>query len=283
MRRGQQSLPCPSPRAGPGTPLSGNPARAAGEPKGQLEILWDNGVFGGAGVLASERNTIVTLASSADDFLIEEGWWHISRVRATHLNVPDRDLAAADVAFYEGIFPNGGPNDNRLIVEMKDLPVLEVDTGQRPFGFDLNELYVDFPTVSLGPGYYFVVVRGVGNGPQEGNRSFWARTSPGQIILDQGWFKSEYFDVPEWTPVQSMVGVPDEFAWTLYGEVGFAPGDFDGDGDVDIADFSRFTGCYTGSGRPIRNEQCRVADLDNDGDVDIADFSTFAENFTGSQ
>lgn len=60
------------------------------------------------------------------------------------------------------------------------------------------------------------------------------------------------------------------------------PGDFDGDGDVDIADFAFFSACFTGSGVPCEPPCCQ-ADLDGDGDVDIADFAIFSSNFTGSQ
>lgn len=62
----------------------------------------------------------------------------------------------------------------------------------------------------------------------------------------------------------------------------FIPGDFDGDNDVDIVDFSTFTGCFAGAGAepPLG---CEPADFDGDRDVDIVDFSTFATNFTGAR
>jgi hypothetical protein len=61
-------------------------------------------------------------------------------------------------------------------------------------------------------------------------------------------------------------------------------GDFDGDGDVDLADFAAFGQCYGGSGLPPAPGCPKGvdADLDGDTDVDIADFSIFAQNFTGS-
>lgn len=67
-----------------------------------------------------------------------------------------------------------------------------------------------------------------------------------------------------------------------YGGLQNIPGDFDGDGDVDIADFAFLSTCFTGGGIPCSGDCCR-ADLDGDGDVDIADFSTFSANFTGSR
>jgi hypothetical protein len=48
-------------------------------------------------------------------------------------------------------------------------------------------------------------------------------------------------------------------------------GDLDGDGDVDLADFSRFLACMgadLGGG-------CQSADIDGSGEVDLADFAQF--------
>jgi len=62
-------------------------------------------------------------------------------------------------------------------------------------------------------------------------------------------------------------------------------GDFDGDGDVDLADFTQFQLCFGGSSNPPAPTcpQGVDADLDSDGDVDLADFLIFQQNFTGSR
>jgi hypothetical protein len=58
--------------------------------------------------------------------------------------------------------------------------------------------------------------------------------------------------------------------------------DFDGDGDVDLADFSAFQACFNGPNRPPA-EGCAVdADFDNDDDVDLADFGVFQACFNGA-
>jgi len=66
-------------------------------------------------------------------------------------------------------------------------------------------------------------------------------------------------------------------------------GDIDGDGDVDIDDFSVFRDCMSGPNvtpnppAPITLEQCLAAfDFDGDGDVDLGDFARFQTAFTGT-
>ncbi len=57
--------------------------------------------------------------------------------------------------------------------------------------------------------------------------------------------------------------------------------DFDGDLDVDDADFDLFQACATGPGVPISAADCDPADLDGDRDVDQSDFATFQRCFSG--
>jgi hypothetical protein len=59
-------------------------------------------------------------------------------------------------------------------------------------------------------------------------------------------------------------------------------GDYDEDGDVDLADFSHFQTCFNGPNRPYSFENgCADADIDGDGDVDLVDFSSFQACFNG--
>ena len=64
--------------------------------------------------------------------------------------------------------------------------------------------------------------------------------------------------------------------------LGPGPGDFDDDGDVDLADLLVLQSCFAGpDAAPPPN--CTAADLDGDGDVDLADVVTFQSLFTGSR
>ncbi len=56
------------------------------------------------------------------------------------------------------------------------------------------------------------------------------------------------------------------------------PGDSDGDGDADLADFAAFLACYNGSGSP---GNCARVDMNGDGDVDSCDFQSFQIQMSG--
>jgi hypothetical protein len=59
------------------------------------------------------------------------------------------------------------------------------------------------------------------------------------------------------------------------------PDDFDGDGDVDLADWTAMVGCLQGPGVMPTNGQCLVLDADQDDDIDLRDVAAFQRNFTG--
>ena len=76
-------------------------------------------------------------------------------------------------------------------------------------------------------------------------------------------------------------GIPDECeSW--------APGDFDGNEDVDLVDYWVFESCFSGScvDSPCdpalyADPCCAIGDSDSDGDVDLGDFARFQVAFTG--
>ena len=59
-----------------------------------------------------------------------------------------------------------------------------------------------------------------------------------------------------------------------------APGDSDGDWDLDLIDAHALQGCYTGPGRGPLAFPCTLSDVDADGDVDCADWDRFSSTWT---
>src|SRR3972149_5326677 len=97
-----------------------------------------------------------------------------------------------------------------------------------------------------------------------------------------GWSNAGQCKVP--APNTDFQAVAGGAAHTLGLRV-LVPGDFDGDGDVDLSDFLIFQQCFGGSNHPPA-PTCpggASADLGGDGDVDLADFLIFQQNFTGSR
>lgn len=60
-----------------------------------------------------------------------------------------------------------------------------------------------------------------------------------------------------------------------------APGDTDGDADVDMVDFGYFQACFNGPNQPWSSGYCDDFDFDFDGDVDLVDFGEFQACFNG--
>jgi alpha-amylase len=58
------------------------------------------------------------------------------------------------------------------------------------------------------------------------------------------------------------------------------PGDWDGDGDIDLTDYAQFVQCLTGPDAGVLAPGCNTFDLDADLDVDLHDAAGFAGGFS---
>ena len=105
------------------------------------------------------------------------------------------------------------------------------------------------------------------------------------------WFDADAEPAPSEVSMEPFLPAADDGALTVLtasitgpSAAGGPCGDFDGDGDVDLTDFTQFQLCFGGSNNPPA-ATCPPgvdADCDGDGDVDLADFLVFQQNFTGS-
>jgi len=102
--------------------------------------------------------------------------------------------------------------------------------------------------------------------------------SGGDIVLAGYFHHADVdFDPTAGTDQRSSAGLGDVFATVWAGPVG---GDFDCDGDVDLADFAGFAKAFGNSGGPPDPAE---ADLDGDGDCDLDDYGVFWDLFSGPQ
>jgi len=60
------------------------------------------------------------------------------------------------------------------------------------------------------------------------------------------------------------------------------PGDFNGDGDVDLDDFGLFQACLSGPGSITNDPACDPAKIDADEDVDYVDLYLFINCMSGA-
>jgi hypothetical protein len=89
--------------------------------------------------------------------------------------------------------------------------------------------------------------------------------SPGRLE----YLTTYYWRIDEVNGPETTVGAVWSFTTRPYGP------DFDGDGDVDQADFGHLQACFGGVGTPQLDPLCQNAALDGDLDVDASDLSIF--------
>ncbi len=102
------------------------------------------------------------------------------------------------------------------------------------------------------------------------------------IAFDPGTYRAVSFGVPFETisPEARRIDVMSLVMDYLTAPRG-VPGDFDGDQDVDQADFAHLQRCLTGATLPPTDPACFNARLDRDGDVDLDDVTVFLRCMTG--
>lgn len=97
------------------------------------------------------------------------------------------------------------------------------------------------------------------------------------------WAESPWhtYDTPGWYLVSCTVMDDDSANVTDWQYVRVPKGNNDGDGDVDLDDYTELPDCVTGPGRPPVAQGCEIFDFEADGDIDLFDFAGFQAGFTG--
>ena len=109
--------------------------------------------------------------------------------------------------------------------------------------------------------------------------------SAGGTAFDLDWLEVPGLDWIQYVRIEGLEtgGAPEIDAIS---DVFSHLGDFERDGDVDLADFARFQNCFTGSGNERALRACFSADFDGnlvaaELDVDLDDFARFRAHWLG--
>jgi len=192
--------------------------RAAAKRSGP--ILQDNGVWSGINGLASELNTIVTDARTADDFDVDNAIWGATHLDATlYVGVGQNQDGRLEIYASEDQCraPVGPPNSRPKNPFLSNPPLFVFTTvdGIRlgsQFGYDLREYDWNTPGMNLTCGKYWECPIQVGRGSGRGFHAFAdSPHSKGSIAC----FRSTFFGYPNW--VSNYGGLDFDCAFVIFG------------------------------------------------------------------
>jgi hypothetical protein len=104
-----------------------------------------------------------------------------------------------------------------------------------------------------------------------------ADATPIEIVLQQG----EHSRTRVLAPSPPQTDVLDSVSGTEVTIRACGTGDWDGDGEVDLADFAGFQTCYSGAEVSAAPFCACLFDVEPDDDVDLGDYIEFAQQLTG--
>lgn len=177
-------------------------------PQAASPLIWDNGNFNNVTGLASEINTFVSEARTADDVMFPI----TTTVNCITAQLYDNTgLFTARVEIWADDGTGTLPSNTGPIATYPSTGGVVVGTG---FGFPIVEYTFDTTGLVLTGGVkYWISPQVVGAGS---GRGFFATSSA--LNLNRGAFRSVFFGRPNWVPAGSVVVLANsDFAFKLYG------------------------------------------------------------------
>jgi len=172
-------------------------------------VLWDNGPFNNVIGLASEENTLVPSARTADDFVLTSSATIHTITFDIYADTPVTQPGAVDIYAHSGGI---GPVNALPLATYTSTTFTVVGSG---FGLDIRRYTVTLsPPLNLAAGRYWVsgYVIGTGSG-----RGFLCTSNGASPSTEQeGHFRSAFFGYPNWVPT-STVPAPPHYAFTVTG------------------------------------------------------------------
>jgi hypothetical protein len=172
-------------------------------------VLWDNGPFNNVIGLASEENTLVPSARTADDFVLTSSATIHTITFDIYADTPVTQPGAVDIYAHSGGI---GPVNALPLATYTSTTFTVVGSG---FGLDIRRYTVTLsPPLNLAAGRYWVsgYVIGTGSG-----RGFLCTSNGASPSTEQeGHIRSAFFGYPNWVPT-STVPAPPHYAFTVTG------------------------------------------------------------------
>ncbi|WP_058865794.1 hypothetical protein [Chloracidobacterium thermophilum] len=177
-------------------------------------VLWDNGPFNNVDGLASEENTLVTSARTADDFVLTSSATIHTITFDIYAITPVTQPGAVDIYAHSGGI---GPVNALPLATYTSTTFTVV--GSSSFGLDVRRYTVTLsPPLNLAAGRYWVSGYVFGGGSGRG----FLCTSNGAVpsTEQEGHFRSAAFGFPNWVPATTIDPSLQHFAFTVLGVLG---------------------------------------------------------------
>ncbi len=173
-------------------------------PQGCGSATYNNGAFDGVNGLASELNTTITDARTADD-IVFSGPVTICAIRAILLTTVVPETATVEIYADSG---GSGPVNAAPIATYPSTGFTNIGSA---FGLPLLQFTFTVPSLDLAAGKYWICPVATDGGS---GRGFFATTGNGALTNQGGYFKSTFFSQPVWAPVTTQIANSD-FAFAV--------------------------------------------------------------------
>jgi hypothetical protein len=182
-------------------------------------LLWDNGDPDLVDALACQRIGIVGWADVADDFHLDKKTT-IQKVIWETVDTTDYIWNGTDDLIIYQYTPNGPGTEIVEILKVQNTREKVENLWSKIWYRYEIDLEAQGQTFNLQKGDYYILLRPYSAGNT--GRSFWMKSTAPAGSTSEGYFRSDYFGYPSWTPISDMFGDPWDFSFKIYGTQDFS-------------------------------------------------------------
>lgn len=155
--------------------------------------------------------TAVSLARTADDFFWVGGKATIWSITVAMIVMFPNAPSAFELEIHFGNQPS-----NPIIHQSDSFEVTDLGMWNGDPELHLFSVRFDTGGLQLTKGRNWVVPYAIGNGSGT-DRAWWGTAGNGQVNGSEGYFRSDHFGVPQWTPISQsgILNFPTDFAFTI--------------------------------------------------------------------